>query len=323
VYADTWLRDRTLRPLTRELYDSLLSLHIKPGLGALELGSVTPAKVRKWFAELTRGSYPGASTAAKAYRLLHVIMNTAVSDQLIAVNPCTIEGAGHERPDERPVATVPQVYALAEAIDPEYRLVVLLACFAGLRLGELQALCRRHVDLDGAALCIVEQTLVLRDGTHLTGPPKTDAGIRAIALPESVVDELRKHLVTVPDRPDALVFGQSGNRPLRRASLYIAWHAATQRVGLSGFRIHDLRHTGNTLAAATGASLKELMARMGHASPRAALIYQHATRERDIVIARALDGMIRDVLDREWHADGTTTESNPAENADQRDEDTA
>ena len=45
---------------------------------------------------------------------------------------------------------------------------------------------------------------------------------------------------------------------------------------------------GNTLAASTGASLKELMTRMGHASPRAALIYQHASHERDKVIAQAL-----------------------------------
>ena len=62
-----------------------------------------------------------------------------------------------------------------------------------------------------------------------------------------------------------------------------AWPA-----GLPGVRPHDLRHTGNTLAAATGASTRELMARLGHASPRAALIYQHATRDRDAVIAAAL-----------------------------------
>lgn len=88
------------------------------------------------------------------------------------------------------------------------------------------------------------------------------------------------------------------DRPFRRATLYTAWHAATKRLGMEGFHLHDLRHTGNTLAAATGASTKELMARMGHASARAALIYQHATRDRDVVIATALDGMIRDVLDR-------------------------
>ena len=66
------------------------------------------------------------------------------------------------------------------------------------------------------------------------------------------------------------------------------WLLARDEAGLPDFRFHDLRHTGNTLAAATGASTKELMARMGHASMRAALIYQHATADRDAAIAVAL-----------------------------------
>ena len=65
-------------------------------------------------------------------------------------------------------------------------------------------------------------------------------------------------------------------------------HKAREQAGLPDFRFHDLRHTGNTLAAATGASTKELMARMGHASMRAALIYQHATADRDAAIAADL-----------------------------------
>lgn len=52
---------------------------------------------------------------------------------------------------------------------------------------------------------------------------------------------------------------------------------------------HDLRHTGNTLAAASGANLRELMERMGHASTRAALIYLHAANDRDRVIADAMN----------------------------------
>jgi integrase len=48
-------------------------------------------------------------------------------------------------------------------------------------------------------------------------------------------------------------------------------------IGAPGLHFHDLRHTGNTLASrAPGASLRDVMARMGHDSPRAALIYQHA-----------------------------------------------
>ena len=79
---------------------------------------------------------------------------------------------------------------------------------------------------------------------------------------------------------------------MRRASIYTAWARACRKVGLKDFHIHDLRHTGNTLAAATGASTKELMSRMGHANPRAALMYQHATRGRDEAIAGALSDMI-------------------------------
>jgi hypothetical protein len=58
--------------------------------------------------------------------------------------------------------------------------------------------------------------------------------------------------------------------------------------GFLGFHFHDLRHTGNTLAAGTGASLADLMARMGHGYARAALIYQHAITQRDAMIADAL-----------------------------------
>jgi integrase len=71
------------------------------------------------------------------------------------------------------------------------------------------------------------------------------------------------------------------------------WAATVVKLGLpEGFHFHDLRHTGNTLAAASGASTRELMHRMGHASMRAALIYQHATSERDREIAEGMDRRI-------------------------------
>jgi integrase len=75
---------------------------------------------------------------------------------------------------------------------------------------------------------------------------------------------------------------------LRRPNFNIIWANARDATGLSGLHLHDLRHTGSTMAAATGASLRELMERMGHSSPRAALIYQHATGDRDEAIAAAM-----------------------------------
>ena len=132
-----------------------------------------------------------------------------------------------------------------------------------------------------------------RSGTLLLCPPKSDAGRRTIAIPAILKPELEAHLSTfaAPGRK-GLVFCGTLDQPFRIATLHAAWKRAIAAVEIEGFKFHDLRHTGNTLAASTGASTKELMARMGHASPRAALVYQHATEDRDQEIADALSALV-------------------------------
>ena len=83
-----------------------------------------------------------------------------------------------------------------------------------------------------------------------------------------------------------MVFTDGLGRPLTRGGLHTTWGKAREYVGLPDFRFHKLGHTGNTLAAATGVSTKELMARMGHASLRPALSDQHATADRDQALSR-------------------------------------
>lgn len=247
-YAGRWLEERPdLRPRTQELYESYLRLHILPALGRLELAQLTSTTVRTWHAHMLRVGRPGRSTVAKCHRLLKTVLGTAVEDELIAKNPCVVKGAGVERPAERPTATVPQVYALAEAVAPRWRVLVLTATFAGLRLGELQGLKRRNVNLLHGTVKVVEQTQAMNDGTLFTGPPKAAAGLRTVNLPAFLIGELEAHLSTfsVP-RPDGLVFPGAGGAPFRRGTVNTAWKAATAAVGIEGLRFHDLRHTGNT-----------------------------------------------------------------------------
>ena len=137
---------------------------------------------------------------------------------------------------------------------------------------------------------VSRQVQELGDGRLITGPPKTDAGRRTVAIPPHVVPEIKTHLAEwVGADAVALVFSSPDGSGLRRSNFNRrVWQPACRAAGLSGLRFHDLRHTGNTLAASTGASTKELMSRMGHASARAALMYQHATSERDHVLADAL-----------------------------------
>jgi integrase len=134
------------------------------------------------------------------------------------------------------------------------------------------------------------------------GPPKTDAGQRTVAIPPHVLPDLDAHLdAYVAADPDAFMFAGPDGDPVHRMTFYRAWRKAIAAIGISGVRPHDLRHTGNTLAAATGASTRELMARLGHASPRAALIYQHATEDRDGAMAQAISDLIA------GHTDPTAT----------------
>jgi integrase len=147
--------------------------------------------------------------------------------------------------------------------------------------------------LDAGLVTITEAVSELRDGTRLIGDPKSWAGRRTVAIPPALLPELRDHVAHYAERGrDGVVFVGPLGGPLRRGNWWHTWKRATAAVGLDELRFHDLRHTGNTLAASTGASTKELMRRMGPSSARAALLYQHATQDRERAIAEKLSGMI-------------------------------
>jgi integrase len=191
-------------------------------------------------------------------------MDTAVEAGMIVRIPCSVKGAATERAAEMRVATVAQVAALAEAIDPRFRALVLVTAYAGLRWGELVGLRVKRVDLLHGRITVAEQATEL-DGHFTWGPPKTEAGRRMVTLPAVAAAAMAEHLATYsqPD-PNGLVFtstegcccgaatstGGCGGQPPGRS----AWR---------GLRFHDLRHTSATLSIAAGARTRELIARMG------------------------------------------------------------
>lgn len=194
-----------------------------------------------------------------------------------------------ERPAERPVATVREVEALEVAMPEHLRLIVLLATWCQLRRAELLGLRRKDIDLVNASLRIEQSRTITMRGKSLVKEPKTVAGRRAIAVPGFLIERIRDHLdcFTGPEA-DALVFMGITGVPLTGNVLQVAWQRARTKVGRTDLRLHDLRHTGLTLAAATGATTVELMHRAGHSSSVAAMRYQHATKARDRIIADAL-----------------------------------
>jgi integrase len=290
-YAAGWLAGRTdLKPRTTALYLSLLDHHILPTLGDRRLRELTQAVVRDW--HTTLGTTTGPTARAQAYRLLRTICNQAVRDGELAANPCQIRKAGTVATPERPAPTLAQVHTLAEKVPARYRAMVLVAAYGGLRFGELTALTRADVTIptDGLPTVTVRRAMHRINGTWITGTPKSDAGRRTVALPSFLAPILTRHLETYVGPKDTdLVFATRSGEPLARSNWTATFGRARKQVHLENVHFHDLRHAAATLAVQTGATLKDTMARLGHASPRAALIYQHAASDRDHAIARALD----------------------------------
>jgi integrase len=293
-YAMAWLRDRKLAVRSRERHESVIRLHIVPALGHLSLASITTARVRAWRTDLLAAGV-GEPTVVKAYQILRAVLNTAVDDELIRRNPCRVKGADRYDVPERPVLTVTEVFAVADAIAPRYRLLVLLAAFTGLRFGELASLRCRDVDTTSCAVLVNRAQAETQDGRLVDKAPKSVAGVRPVAFPVEILPDVRRHLdrYAGEGRDGHVFLGPRGGQ-LRRSNFRDDWIGARAKAGVSvGVHFHDLRHTGNTLAAA-GASLRELMTRMGHSTPRAALIYQHMVSGRDREIADRLGAMIRE-----------------------------
>jgi integrase len=318
-YADAWISDQVLKPRTVELYRGLLKNHLRPTFGNVELGDIRDADVRRWRKQRLeagpRQARPfGPVTVAKAYRLMHGIMATAVEDGRIRRNPCRIKGAGQEHSKERPVIPVVLLVELLDNVPARYRALLLLATFANLRFGELAGLRRHQIDLDRCEVYVDRSTAELDSGQLIEHDPKSPASVRTVAFPGDIVPELRDHLERFSDpRPRGLVFiGPKGGQ-LRRSNFRKFWHQARGAVGLPELHFHDLRHTGNTMAAAQGASPRELMERMGHSSPRAALIYLHATRERDQQIAAGMGKLFKEA--RWGRKSGTTTRASGTQRA--------
>ncbi len=287
AFAQGWLESRDLRDRTRGHYARLLDRFIIPALGNLPLGKITPTVVRRWHSSLA--DQTGPTMRAHAYSLLRTVLATAVAEEAIAANPCRVRGAGSvKRARTIEPATVGQIVAIAGAMPKQYRMLVLVSAWCGLRFGEATELRCSDVDLDAGRLKV--QRAVVRTGSgFVVGPPKSEAGRRAVAIPPHLLPALAEHLAEHAEPgPQGLVFPARTGGHLAQSSLSWHFNPAREAAGRSDLRWHDLRHTAAVLAAVSGATLAELMLRLGHSTPSAAMRYQHVAQDRDAAIAAAL-----------------------------------
>lgn len=291
AYAGRWLENRQVggRPIkqrTREHYSAILDDHLLPAFGHRQVAAIKPKDVRDWYAE-TLVDRP--TMRSHAYSLLRTVLASAVNDELIDANPARIVGAGRaKRVHKIRPASVEELGTLTAEMPERLRLAVILASWCALRFGETVELRRGDIDLS-AEVIRIRRAAVRTKGAFVVTTPKSDAGIRDVAIPPHVIPLIEDHLAKfVGAKRDSLIFPTDNGGHLQPSTLYRHWYRARTAAGRDDLRWHDLRHSGAVLAAATGATIAELMARLGHSTPQAAMRYQHAAAGRDREIAALL-----------------------------------
>jgi integrase len=293
-YANKWLGERDLAPKTRHLYREVLDSRILPQLGDETMQAITPADIRAWWVALSaEKKTPTRNT--HAYQILKTIFNTARDDKAVAENPCQIKSAAKPpKPRAVQALSTAELTKVAESAPESYRVAVFIAAWCGLRSGELFELRRKDIHASGDKIVIKIRRQATRVGNQLlVMPPKSDAGIRDIAVPPHVATMLRDHMKKHTGvGPESYVFTTTRGQRLSTTAFTKAVKKGLATVGKRDMRVHDLRHVGATWAAIAGATTKELMSRIGHATPAMAMRYQIAAADRDAEVAARMSRMI-------------------------------
>lgn len=305
---------------------------VKAGLGDIRVNDLTRADVRLWWQGLPVTTRE--SSCRQAFDLLRAILNAAVEDELIDVNPVKVKAAARAQASrERDIDPLPigVLYAVADAMPPQWRLGVLLGGVLGLRSGEVRALQRKDFSLSGQFPVLkVERSVKQAEGKVELGPLKTarrGIATRTLPIPLALVDDIKAHLREYAQLgPTGLIFWRkSDGGPVRSADWLRTFKKACQHVadeieaqakqdaertgkplsddtlricelltGKGGYVFHGTRVTGLTWAyRLSGGNLRAVQAMAGHTSAKMALRYQRAELDYLAEVADSVSGMIQ------------------------------
>ncbi len=273
-------------------------LYINPQLGDLAVTALTRKRCEHWYVAIC----PDAPTQKRrVYSALHAALELAVQQELITANPLKIPGATTDTPAREPqTATPADAEDLAAAMPAELAMAVQVAAWCGIRAGEILGLQVTDCEVDRATAVPFAPVVRLQLRRHVvhgrgTGAMRISPGTKASCKTESVVvpphlviplwRHIAEHAGGVPPR---WLFPGRGGMPISPATLDRRWRQARTAVGLEHLVFHDLRRTGNLVAALAGATAGELKQRLRHKSSAAAERYIASARGADVQLANRM-----------------------------------
>lgn len=285
-----WLeRRRHLKPSTMRSLRTSWRVHVEPRWGHVRVSEVTTTAVQAWVTELAVGrEVTGAAAAgvepdadgrrwlvrpksatvvARAYGILAGVLDDAVRDRRASTNHA--RGVTLPRKGRRPrtYLTHDQVEALANEcgeISRQYRTLVYVLAYCGLRWGEATGLRVRNLDMLRRRLAVEENAVEVGNVIHV-GTPKTHER-RSVPFPAFLATMLARQCEG-KGRDELVFVGPDGAHLHRSRTTERGWFAASvRRADIPHVTPHDLRHTAASLAVSAGANVKAVQRMLGHAS---------------------------------------------------------
>ncbi|MGI8664408.1 MAG: tyrosine-type recombinase/integrase [Acidimicrobiales bacterium] len=289
--ARDWLTSNPAkRPATYARDEVDIRRRLLPSLGARAIGSVTATEIQALVKDWSLQVKP--RTVRRRYGTLRAILNHAVERDLISRSPCRAIKLPAPAPIERPIVTGEQLAALVSELG-DTGLMATVGALLGLRWGEVAGLRVGRIDFDEGTIAVAEQVTRGSTGASILGEPKSAAGRRTLAIPDSLSEQLLEHIATrglTPSDRRAFVFAGRDGRHLTYSNWrQRIWDPACKRAGLAGLGFHDLRRANATGLVAEGVDIKTAQHRLGHSDPRLTLaVYAQVVTEADRAAANSI-----------------------------------
>ena len=290
--ARNWLESNPAKRQTTWAADEhALRQWILPAIGQREVGGISPTDVQALVNDWTSRIAP--RTVRRHYGVLRAVLAYAVTNDLIARNPCRGIKLPRVAEARSRLLSPSEVGAIADAMDPDDRPIVWLGALLGLRWSEVAGLRVGRINFASRTLCVAEAVTRGQHGRLVSGAPKSRAGIRKLPIPAALSEMLRAHLsargLTEADS-EAFVFGDGKGGPLHYSNWRTrVWLPACTKAGCEGAGFHDLRRANATVMIAEGVDVKTAQQRLGHSDVRMTLgLYARVMEQADRDASEAL-----------------------------------
>jgi len=257
---------------------------------------LNPGLINTWYARLNPGT---PSRNQDVYEHLKTVLKTAVDEEIISRNPCRATFSKPPKQHSTVPLSLEDYHRILPYMPERLRFALILTFWTGIRFGEMTELRVRDFDLASKTPTLtISRAVVHVAGEFVVKDPKSEAGKRKITIPANILDELQEHFdkfVGKNPNLDTLIFPASdGIRHLASSTLKgdanrgFGFAYARRMIGREDLTWHDLRHTHSTMLSQQGATLADIMRRLGQSSVDVAMIYQHSSEERDAELAHKL-----------------------------------